>query len=291
MRRVEAPGRHYQDGRDPKFIQRLSPFLEGLYRNYFRVADTGWENVPVGQQVLFVGNHNGLLTFEMLMLFYAAFKRYGMDLNALGLAHDIALKNPLFRWLAPRLGGIPANPRVAEEAVADGYSLMIYPGGLREAFRPFRERKRVNFYGHKGFIRLARKTGLPLVPVVSVGAAESYVILDRGEELAKALGVYDRLKLAGIPITYRSLFFMWCVVSGLFTFFPLLLAPAALFSVFIPLPTQMTFRILPPIDIRGLWNESESEEANVDRIYNHVLAVFQFKVDEEYSKRKFPVLG
>ncbi|MFZ9596633.1 MAG: lysophospholipid acyltransferase family protein [Bdellovibrionia bacterium] len=275
---------------DPVFAEKLSPFLEGLYRYYFRCEISGWENLP-DQKALYVGNHNGLLTFEVLMLFHAWWKRFGNARRALGLAHNVAIDNPFFKWMLPRLGAIPADPQLALEALSRDYSLLVYPGGEKESFRPFSERKKVDFYQRKGFIRLALKAKVPIVPVVSIGAHESYVILHRGEELAEKLGLKRRFRLHGLPITFRSIFFFWCVSSGLFTFFPLLLAPSAFFSIFIPMPAQMTFKILPPIDPWALWQADASEEENLQRIYDHVLEKMQEVLTAEYAKRKYPLFG
>jgi 1-acyl-sn-glycerol-3-phosphate acyltransferase len=275
---------------DPGFQDKIQPFLKGLYDHYFRCEVDGWENIPDGQS-LFVGNHNGLLTFEVLMLFYAWWEKFRGTRRAVGLAHAVALDNPFFSWLIPRLGAIPADPDLALEAFQRGYSCLVYPGGEKESFRPYKERKQVNFFERKGFIRLALKAKGPMVPIVSVGAHESYVILHRGEEIAEALGLKKKLRLHGMPITYRSLFFAWCVASGIFTFFPLLLAPAAFFSIFIPLPAKMSFKILPAVDVCAMVDPSLTEEENLQKIYDHVVGVMQDVLTREYEKRKFPVIG
>jgi len=275
---------------DPEFAAKLGPFLEGLYRHYFRCDITGWENVPEGK-TFFIGNHNGLLTFEVLMLFHAWWKRFGRARRALGLAHNVALNNPFFRWLTPRIGAVPADPEVAMEAFSRGYSLLAYPGGEKESFRPFKERKKVDFYQRKGFIKLALRARVPIVPIVSIGAHESYVILHRGEQMAERLGLKAKFRLHGLPVTFRSIFFMWCVTTGVFTFFPLLLAPSAFFSIFIPMPAKMTFRILPPIDVQAMIDPVLSEEQNLQKIYDHILAQMQSVLSDEYSMRLLPVLG
>lgn len=275
---------------DPDFANKAMPFLKGLYEHYFRVDLTGWENIPE-TKAIYVGNHNGLLTFEVLMMFYAWWDRFRGKRRALGLAHAIALDNPVFRWLIPKLGAIPASPELACEALDRDFSLLVYPGGEKESFRPFSERKKIDFYQRKGFIRLAIKAKVPLVPVVSIGAHESYVILDRGEILAEKLGLKEKMRLHGLPITFRGIFFAWCLVSGIFTLFPLILVPAAFTAIFIPLPTKMTFRILPPIDVCSMMDPKLSEEENIQRIYDHVLDSMQKVMTEEYSKRKYPILG
>ncbi len=275
---------------DPEFAKKITPFLEGLYQHYFRCDVSGWENVP-DSKVLFVGNHNGLLTFEVLMLFHAWWKRFGPSRRALGLAHGIALGNPFFRWIIPRIGAIPADPELAYEALGRDYSVLVYPGGEKESFRPFKDRKKIDFYQRKGFIRLALKSKVPIVPIVSVGAHESYVILHRGEEIAEKLGLKEKFRLHGLPITFRSLFFLWCVTTGVFTFFPLLIAPAAFMAIFVPMPAKMTFRILPPIDVAAMMDSALTEEENLQRIYDEIQGQMQKVHDEEYSLRKWPVLG
>lgn len=275
---------------DHQFAQKLEPFLEGLYKYYFRCDMSGWENIPEGK-ALYVGNHNGLLTFEVLMLFYAWWSRYGDTRRALGLAHSVALNNPFFRWIIPKLGAIPATPELALEALERNYSLIVYPGGEKESFRPFSERKTVDFYQRKGFIRLALKAKVPMVPIVSIGAHESYVILHRGEELAEKLGLKKKFRLHGLPVTFRSIFFMWCVTTGVFTFFPLLLAPAAFASIFIPMPAKMKFKILPPVDLVAMQDPNLTEDENLQVMYDHVLKLMQDTLTEEYAKRRFPVLG
>ncbi len=275
---------------DPDFAKKIEPFLEGLYKYYFRCDLSGWENVPESKAI-YVGNHNGMITFEVLMVFYAWWKRYGTSKRALGLAHSIAIDHPFFRWVTPRIGAIPADPEVALEALSKDYSLLVYPGGEKESFRPFSERKKIDFYQRKGFIRLALKAKVPIIPVVSIGAHESYVILHRGEELAEKLGLKKKFRLHGLPITFRSLFFAWCAATGIFTFFPLLLAPAAFASIFVPLPVKMDFKILPPVDVNAMYNSSLTEEENLQQIYDHILTLMQSVLTEEYSKRKLPFFG
>ena len=277
-------------GVDPEFSRRMMPFMEGLWRHYFRCDIAGWENVPE-DQCLFVGNHNGVLTFEVLMMFYAWGQRFGDSRKVAGLAHGIVLSNPLFRWALPRMGAMPADPEIADEAFRREFSLLVYPGGEKESMRPFSERAKVDFFGRKGFIKLALRNRVPIVPIVSIGAHESYVILHRGEEIAEALGLKKKYRLHGMPITFRSIFFAWCLATGMLTFFPLLLAPWAGLAALIPLPAKMTFKILEPIDPSAHYDKTKSEEDNLDHIYRIVLDQMQAVMTEEYAKRTLPILG
>ena len=115
--------------------------------------------------------------------------------------------------------------------------------------------------------------------------------LHRGEEIAEALGLKEKFRMHGLPITFRGIFFLWCVTTGIFTFFPLLLAPAAFASIFIPMPAKMTFRILRPIDPTAMMDPSLTEEENIQRIYDLVVGTMQRVLEEEYAKRSLPILG
>lgn len=275
---------------DPEFIEKIYPLLDLLYRFYFRVDITGWENVIDGK-ALYVGNHNGVITYEVVMLFHAWWKKYKGARRALGLAHGIALNNPFFRWLCPRIGAIPADPDVADEAFARGYSLLVYPGGEKEAMRSYFDRNKIDFFQRKGFIKLALRAKVPITPVVSIGAHETYFVLHRGEQFAKWLGLEKKYRLHAVPVTFRGIFLIWCLALGLVTFFPLLLVPAAFTSLFVPLPAKMSFRILPSIDVCAMYDDSKTPEENWQIIYDHVLGLIQKVFDEEMKKRKMPIVG
>lgn len=278
------------EGVDPDFIEKITPFLEGLYKHYFRVEVEGWEHVRE-EPTLYVGNHNGMITFEVLMLFYAWWQRYKGSRKAFGLAHGVAIHHPFFSWITPKIGAIPASQDYADEALRRDHSLLIFPGGEKEAMRPFIERAKVDFFQRKGFIKLALRNKVPIAPLVSIGAHESFIIFSRGEELAEALGLKKKYRLHGLPLTARSIFFAWCMASGLFTFFPLLLAPAAFASIFVPLPAKMKFRLLPPIYVHELVDPGKSEEENLQMLYDLVIGKIQDVLTEEYQKRKLPILG
>lgn len=54
-----------------------------------------------------------------------------------------------------------------------GEQLLVTPGGMREA-QPARDFYRLRWEGRYGFVRLALRTGVPIVPFAIVGGAEAY---------------------------------------------------------------------------------------------------------------------
>jgi 1-acyl-sn-glycerol-3-phosphate acyltransferase len=275
----------WRDRTDFAFHKKISPILDFFYHTYFRCRIIGWDHIPLNQKAVFYGNHNGLLTFEVILLAHAWFKKYGDRYRVLGLSHRVALDHPLFAWLTRRLGAIPADPEVAREALDQNYSLLVYPGGEKESFRPFCERKKVDFYGRLGFIKLAHEKGVPLVPIMSVGAHETYVILSRGERLAKVLGLKKRYRLHGLPITFRNLLWLVSILLVCLGWLPVLVSVALFLFIWIPLPSRMTFKILEPIHLEEIWNSELTVSENYQMIYEHCVEVLQMAVLQEYAER------
>jgi 1-acyl-sn-glycerol-3-phosphate acyltransferase len=59
------------------------------------------------------------------------------------------------------------------EALEAGEQLLVTPGGSREA-QPSPDFYKLRWEGLHGFVRLALKTGVPIVPLAVVGGAEAY---------------------------------------------------------------------------------------------------------------------
>ncbi len=285
----QAYFRAVEDPRSRRLVEKLEPFLEWVSKYYFRCSFAGWERVPDGK-VLFVGNHNGLITWEVPMMYHAWHQRFGMQRPALGLAHEGMFHLPVDPALVPRLGAIPADKQMALDAFERGYSLLVFPGGEKEAFRTYKERKKIDFFERKGFIRLALEAHVPIVPIVSIGAHESYVIMHRGEMLAERLGLRKRFRLHGVPLTLGSFFFLGLFASGLLLLFPFLVPPLAL-SMLVPLPTKMHFELLPCVDLHARYRSTLSREGNVQRIYDEIVASMQSTLSQGYAERLLPIFG
>src|SRR5262249_13079233 len=131
---------------------------------------TGLDHLPPGR-ALVVGTHNGgFMAPDMFSLMVGFWRHFGVERQAYGLAHDMVFRLPVAgRWIA-QLGAVPAHPENARKLLERDVAVLVYPGGDRDAYKPWHERHTVKFGGRKGFIRLALRTQAPIVPVVSVGA-------------------------------------------------------------------------------------------------------------------------
>jgi 1-acyl-sn-glycerol-3-phosphate acyltransferase len=213
-----------------------------------------------------VGNHSGGNLTPDTTVFTLAFSTYfGVERRFHQLAHNLVLSMPGLGRLR-KYGTVAATHGNAERALDVGGALLVYPGGDYEVHRPSWESARVDFGGRKGFIRLAQRKQVPLVPVVSIGGQETALFLSRGEGLAKLLGLDRMFRLKVLPV---SLALPWVLnVGDMLGHWPL--------------PAKITIQVLPPIDVQDM----EADEA-----YDLVVRRMQTTLTALQQERRLPVLG
>ena len=126
--RLDAPFDGWSlDGRDPAVIHQCMPVWEWLYTYYFRVQTSGWEHIPLDENVLVVGSHNGgLAAPDMWMMMYDWFKRFGTERLTYGLMHrNIWKVFPELARLAVKTGALEAHPRAGIKALKAGADVRI----------------------------------------------------------------------------------------------------------------------------------------------------------------------
>ncbi len=270
VRRVEHE--HEDNGvqRDPSVIERaLEPVR--AYTRYFSPEVRGMEHVPAAGSALLIGNHNCLFYMpDAWVTALAIVERRGTENPAYTLAYDLLFAVPAVGSFLRHIGAIPAASTEAEAALAAGGLVLDYPGGDWEACRPWLDRNTVDFGGRTGFVRLALRTGVPVVPVVAHGSHDSVVVVSRGEYIARALGLGAlRIKV-----------------------FPILLGPFGLTTVLappLPLPSSITVEFLPPIDWSGLGPEAADDVAVVEKCAGQVIDAMQSALDRLRAERPHPV--
>lgn len=261
------------DYRDPETIKKLMPFWDFLYKYYFQVKTDGWEYIP-DSQVLFVGSHNGgLAAPDMTMMMYDWFKRFGVEKPVYGLMHPSAWRvYSAVVDLAAKCGAVVAHPKMAIRAIESGASVLVYPGGAEDVFRPYEERDKIKLVGRKAFIKLALKYSLPIVPLVSKGAHETLYVLTDLYQQAKSfhdLGWFEWI-LNVDPQTFPIYFGLpWGIALG-----PL---PN------IPLPNPIRTRVCPPIYFKYYGMDASKDKDYVDECYYIVERSMQYQLDLLYQ--------
>lgn len=255
---------------DPALMGPVLEFARWLSVHWFDVKVWDPGRVPAEGPVLLVGNHSaGLMPLDALFAIDAIQQLQGPERAVHPLVHDFAYQAPRMARHARRMGILRAGRENAAAVLADGRIVLVYPGGDRDAFRPFHDRNRIVLAGRTGFVELALEHRVPIVPLVSVGLHESLFVLTSGERLAKKLDLKRRLRTEVLPL---ALMFPWG------------LAPAAM--PFLPLPTDIEMRFGEPIVVEGL----PGDEAAVAEGYRRVDSAMQSMMDG-LSAGRTPILG
>jgi 1-acyl-sn-glycerol-3-phosphate acyltransferase len=256
---------------DPEYIRRTLPSLWGALSVYFRPEVRGLEHIPTEGPALLVGNHSGgTLIADSFVLAAAFYRRFDSDRRFHQLTHDIAARMPGLALLR-RYGALRATHENARRAFEVGAPVLVYPGGDWETFRPSWKSSEIDLAGRTGFIRLALEAKVPVVPVVAIGGQETALFVTRGERLAKLLRLDRLLRVRVLPVA---------------------IAPPFGLSIFelpprLPLPSQITIRVLEPIDLV----DDFGADADPDEVYAGLEARMQQALDELSEDRDLPVAG
>jgi len=259
------------DNRDPKVIEAILPFLELYYKYYFHVKSDGWENIPEGK-VLFAGMHNGGFSMpDGVMFLYDWFKKFGTDRPMYCLMHKLIWEFfPGYAHELEKIGAVAAHPKVADMAFGRDGSVLVYPGGGNDAFRPFHMWDKIQFAGRKGFIKLALKHHVPIVPIISVGAHHTILIMGDYSPILK------HFIKSGMP---------WPVdfEPDIFPFFlgaPWGICYGTVHNI--PLPMPIYIRICKPIYIHEqLPDKSVKADADfINKCYRYITASMQNDLDD-----------
>ncbi|MCP6763128.1 MAG: acyltransferase family protein [Fischerella sp. CENA71] len=258
------------DQRDPQFIKFLMPFWEWLYKYYFRVQTSGWENIPTNKKVLLVGSHNGgLAAPDMHMMMYDWFRRFGVERPIYGLMHPTVWKEcPDVAQAAAKVGAIIAHPKMAIAALHSGASVLVYPGGAEDVFRPHSLRNQIYFAERHGFIKLALREKVPIVPLISTGAHDTLIVL------ADCYKIVQQLHEWGMP----WLFGIDPVVFPVYLGLPWGLAFGPLPNI--PLPIPIRTRVCPPIVFEHYGRKAASDRDYVNACYELVRSQMQQELDD-----------
>jgi 1-acyl-sn-glycerol-3-phosphate acyltransferase len=254
---------------DPTVARRITSVIGPVVSRYFRADVQDLDNIPASGGALIVSNHSGgVLTPDVLIFAPAFYDAFGYDRPLHILAHYGVLMGPWGSALS-QAGAIEASPENAAAALRSDAVVLVFPGGDYDAFRPSQSANVIDFEGRTGYVRSAIQTGVPIVPMVSIGGQETQWFLARGDGLARRLGLH-RIRFKALPLTFGLPF-------GLTTVLP----------ANIPLPSKIVMRVLDPVHVTELFGE----DPDVDEVDAHVRMLMQRALDEMAEERRFPILG
>lgn len=263
------------DGPDPALMKKQAGVVARLMDYYFRLEIDGWENLPK-QPALLIGVHSGgPLTMDAWTIAYAWWRHFQGARTLHCTAHDVLMKTPGLGRYFRRMGVISPTRENIEAAFDQGDDVILWPGGEKDAFRSWTKRDKAVLGDRTGFIRLAIRTGTPIVPVATIGGHDTLFVLSEGRWLAKALNLKKYLRSEVAPVTLS-----W----------PLGIAIHVTPLQHIPLPSKIRTEFLEPIFFDAP-PEMADDLAYVEGMYAEVESHIQAGMDKLAKKRKFPIFG
>ena len=249
------------------------PLWQFFYDYYFRVQTEGWHRIPK-EKILLVGSHNGgLAAPDMIMFMYDWFRKFGTHRPVYGLMHPQIWKiNPNLAQLAAETGAIAAHPRMAIAAFQKNASVLVYPGGAQDVFRPHAQRHKINLAGRKGFIKLALRERVKIIPIISTGAHDTLFVVNDYYDLAQKFHQWGMPWLLNFDPQVFPIYLglPWGIGIG-----PL---PN------IPLPVQIKTRVCPPIIFEKYGKQAAKNRVYVDNCYDLVVEQMQTELDDLSQK-------
>jgi 1-acyl-sn-glycerol-3-phosphate acyltransferase len=210
-------------GRSERVRALARTLYDPLYRYWFRAEWEGLENIPTDGGALIVANHAAAIPSDAPVIMHGI--EVELRRAVYGLAENLFRTLPVVGTLWSRTGGVPAHPDNAYRLLHDEQQLvLVFPEGAKGTGKNYRDRYKLRRFGRGGFVEIAMRAGVPVVPIAVVGAEESMPILWKSKRLAKLLN------LPYFPITANQL----------------LLGPAGLVTY---LPAKFKLRVLPPVHL------------------------------------------
>jgi 1-acyl-sn-glycerol-3-phosphate acyltransferase len=208
-------------GRSEHFRSLARALYEPIYSKWFRVEWEGLDKIPTHGGALLVANHAGAIPSDAPVIMHGIEKELGRPVY--GLADYFFRTVPVVGTLWARGGGVSARPANAYRLLKEqGQLVLDFPEGTKGPSKSFPDRYHLRRFGRGGFVDIAMRTGVPVVPIAVIGSEEAMPVLFRLPTVAKALG------LPYFPVTPNML----------------LLGPL---GVVMPFPAKFKLRVLDPI--------------------------------------------
>ena len=206
-------------GRSEHIRELTRRLYDPVYRRWFRAEWEGLEKIPTEGGALLVSNHAGAIPSDAPTIMHGVESELGRPVY--GLADQFFKGTPVLGTLWARGGGVVAHPDNAYRLLREQSQLvLVFPEGSKGPGKTFNERYRLRRFGRGGFVEIAMRAGVPIIPIAVVGSEETMPILFKLPSLAKVIGT------PYFPITAN-----------------MALGPLAA----IPFPAKLKLRVLDPV--------------------------------------------
>ena len=153
-----------------------------------------------------------------------------------------------------------ASQENGERLLRRGELVGVFPEGVKGVGKPFRQRYQLARFGRGGFVRLALRTGAPIIPCAVVGGEEIHPMLARADLVGRPLG------LPYFPLTPT---FPWLGPLGV-----------------VPLPSKWSIDFGDPLPTTGFGPDAADDPILVNRLAEKVRGTIQRMIDGRLARRR-----
>ena len=208
-------------GRSERTRAVARALYEPIYTKWFRAEWKGLEKIPTEGGALLVANHAGAIPSDAPVIMHGIEKELQRPIY--GLADYFFRTVPVIGTLWARSGGVSARPANAYRLLKEQKQLaLVFPEGTKGPSKSYTDRYQLRRFGRGGFVEIAMRAGVPVIPIAVVGSEEAMPVLFRLPTVAKALGV------PYFPVT-----------ANLLTLGPL--------GIVVPFPAKFKLQVLDPV--------------------------------------------
>lgn len=189
-------------GRSEHMRQIARQIYDPIYRRWFRAEWEGLEKIPTEGGALLIANHAAAIPSDAPVIMHGIEQELGRPVY--GLADNLFRRIPVVGTLWSRFGGVPGHPDNAYRLLAEqGQLVLDFPEGEKGPAKTYDERYQLRRFGRGGFVEIAMRAGVPVVPIAVVGAEESMPIFAKSTTVARMLGLpYLPLTVGYLPAKF-----------------------------------------------------------------------------------------
>ena len=133
----------------------------------------GFDKIPAEGGALTVANHAGAIPVDAPSIMHGIERDLGRPVY--GLADEIFKRVPVVNVGWSRLGGVQAHPDNAYRLLREQQQLvMVFPEGTKGTGKTYSERYQLRRFGRGGFVQIAMRSGVPIIPMSVIGNEETH---------------------------------------------------------------------------------------------------------------------
>jgi 1-acyl-sn-glycerol-3-phosphate acyltransferase len=247
-------------GRSEELRELVRRIYDPVYERWFRVEWDGFEKIPAEGGALMVANHAGAIPTDAPSIMHGIERDLGRPVY--GLADEIFKRVPVVNLAWSRLGGVQAHPDNAYRLLREQQQLvMVFPEGSKGPGKTYAERYQLRRFGRGGFVQIAMRSGVPIIPMSIIGSEETMPILFKLPTLARAL------RIPYFPVTANML----------------ALGPL---GIVVPFPAKIRIRVLDPVRFDVPPDQPRYSRSRVMDASEHIRQTIQDSLHDMLRQRR-----